>query len=263
MDMKGNAYHVSNINFSVTSEKSVVDLIVLDTTGLFIERKIHFPYSTPEFIKKETRILDIISFNVFLKTVASTTEKSITMGKQGVIAKIRGEFPEIFRLYQKLKRGERLSRLDLWNLNEVKEGSGWADEDIKEELMNLDKDPSEREERYYQLFLKYYREAEELKGAGDYLQAAEKIWGAITALIKAYFSRKGVYVAIWSRSKLDKTVENNVEERYRSLFYDLLTYGGELHEHFYEKRIPKEKFERRWGQCIELIERIKSIYESS
>lgn len=42
-------------------------------------------------------------------------------------------------------------------------GSGWDEEDLKEDLMNLDKDPTEREERYYELFEKYYEEVINLK----------------------------------------------------------------------------------------------------
>jgi len=133
----------------------------------------------------------------------------------------------------------------------LREGSRRTEEDIKEELVNLDVDPTEREKRYYKLFMKYFREAGELK-KNDYVQAAEKLWGAVTALIKAYFSRRGVFVAHWSRSKIYNAVDNNIEKRYRQKFYDLLTYGGELHEHFYEKSLTKRKIRTTMGTVYQV-----------
>ncbi len=68
-----------------------------------------------------------------------------------------------------------LTDLDKWNLNKLCEGSGWDVDNIREELMNLNVDPTEREIRYYSLFEKYYKEAEELKKRNDYMKATEKL----------------------------------------------------------------------------------------
>ncbi len=171
---------------------------------------------------------------------------------------VKREYPEVVELSRKLKGGGELTEGERWNLNEIVEASGWSREDVEEDLRNLDVDPSEREEEYWSIFKKYYREAVELRNKGDDLQAAEKMWGAITALVKAYAARKHLLIEHWSRRKLDKFVANNVEEELRSLFEDLLTYGGELHEHFYEKRLPPAKFSKRWKQCEKLIEEIKA-----
>jgi len=46
--------------------------------------------------------------------------------------------------------------------------------------------------RYRMLFEKYLEEAKRRKEAGDTEQAGEKLWGAITALIKLYAAKKGV-----------------------------------------------------------------------
>jgi len=175
------------------------------------------------------------------------------------IKTVEKSYPEVIKLSRKLKSDEELTRIDKWNLNEIVKASGWNKEDIIEDLKNLDVDPSEREERYWNLFEKYYQEAKDLKNKGDDLQAAEKLWGGITALIKAYAAKKGIIVEHWSRGKLDRFVANNVEEHLKEKFEDLLTYGTELHEHFYEKRLPRRKFERRWNQCVNLIEEIKNM----
>ena len=166
------------------------------------------------------------------------------------------EYPEIVELREKLRKGELDSR-DEWNLRELCEATGWDEDDVKDELVNIDKDPAEREEVYVNLFNKYYGEARRLREKGDDVQAAEKLWGAITALVKAYSCRKGVFVAHWGRGKLDRFVEENVEEALKEKFSDLLTFGGELHEHFFERHLPSGKFDRRWNQCTNLIDELK------
>jgi len=166
-------------------------------------------------------------------------------------------YPEVLELSKKIKCNEKLTKTDEWNLNEIVEASGWDKEDIVEDLKNLDVDPSEREERYWDLFEKYYKEAKELKDKGDDVQASEKLWGTITTLVKAYTAKKGILVEHWSKRKLSRVVANNVEDRLREKLEDLLTYGNELHEHFYERSLPPKTFERRWNQCVELIEDIK------
>ena len=166
------------------------------------------------------------------------------------------EYPEIVELREKLQKGELDSR-DEWNLRELCEATGWDEDDVKDELVNIDKDPAEREEVYVNLFNKYYGEARRLREKGDDVQAAEKLWGAITALVKAYSCRKGVFVAHWGRGKLDRFVEKNVENELKEKFSDLLTFGGELHEHFFERHLPSGKFDRRWNQCTKLIDELK------
>ena len=214
--------------------------------------------SLEEILFSESQNVDFI-FRCSAGFTIGRASRSYEVSLPNPIDELEKEFPEIVKLSEKLKRRERRTKTDEWNLNEIREGSGWDEEDIKEELINLDKDPTEREERYWGLFRKYYDDAKRLKEEGDDVQAAEKLWGAITALVKAYVSGKGVYVAHWSHKKIDEVVANNVEGRLKRKFYDLLTYGHELHEHFYERRLPPEKFELRWDQCVELIEKILKI----
>jgi len=85
------------------------------------------------------------------------------------------------------------------------------------------------------------------------------LWGAITAFIKAYAARKGVLVVHWSKGKLEKFVENNVEANKQSLFHDLLNNGNLLHEHFYEKYLSKGNFNSIWQKCCEFIDKVRQI----
>lgn len=169
------------------------------------------------------------------------------------------EWPEVVDISMKLVHGEELDERDKLWIKELAAASGWIADDMVEELKNLDADPSERVERYRSLFEGYYREALEYKKKGDTKQAGEKIWGAVTALIKLYAAVKGIPVIHWSIGRLDDFVENNVEDRYRKLFRNLLDKAHVLHEHFYEGHLSLRGFEERWKEVIELIEKVKSI----
>lgn len=169
------------------------------------------------------------------------------------------EWPEIVSISKKLVLGEQLNEIEKQWIVELAEVSGWNYDDVINELKNLDKDPSLRAEKYKESFEKYYREAIELKEKGDNRQAAEKIWGAITTLIKLYAAKQGIPIIHWSIAKLDRFVENNVREEYRRLFRDLLDKGHILHEHFYEGNLSDEGFKSRWEEIVELLKRAKEI----
>jgi len=169
------------------------------------------------------------------------------------------EWPEVVVISEKLLSGVELGdREKIW-IEELARATGWRISDIINELKNIDVDPSERSEGYRELFKEYYEEAQQHKTRGDTRQAAEKLWGAVTALVKLYASLKGMPVTHWSLSRLDKFVENNVEEEYKKLFRDLLDKAHILHEHFYEGYLSSEGFEARWREVIELIERAREV----
>ena len=169
------------------------------------------------------------------------------------------EWPEVVAISMKLIRREKLGKRDeLW-IKELATASGWNVNDIIEDLENLGVDPSERVERYRVLFEEYYREAREHKMKGDTRQAGEKIWGAVTALIKLYAALKGVFIDHWSLGKLYRFVESSVEVKHRKLFMELLDKAFILHIHFYEAHLGPEGFEERWKKVVELIEKAKEI----
>lgn len=164
------------------------------------------------------------------------------------------EWPEVYTISVKLIMGKDLSERERHWVEELAEASGWDASDMVDEMRSLAIDPSERAERYRDLFEKYYREAWEHKKRGDLRQAGEKIWGAVTALIKLYAANKGIPIIHWSIGKLDRFIESNVEKEYRKLFRDLLDKARILHEHFYEGNLSSEGFEERWKEVMELLQ---------
>jgi len=169
------------------------------------------------------------------------------------------EWPEVVEISAKLVREERLDERDeLW-IREVAEATGWSVDDVIEEFKSLDVDPSERVERYRSLFETYYKEALAHREKGDTKQAGEKIWGAVTALVKLYAAAKGVFISHWSLKKLYNFVENNVEVRLRDVFADMLDKAFVLHTHFYEGHLDSVAFERRWEEVVKLVERAREI----
>jgi hypothetical protein len=173
--------------------------------------------------------------------------------------KIFSEFPEIASLAIKLSSGESLSEHDKFLLKELSEATGWGIDEIIEELKRIDANPSERVKKYRELFERLYKEAVELVEK-DTVQAAEKLWGAIVALIKLHASIKGVFVE-WTHDKLYNYVTRNVEEKHRKLFRDLLKAGEPLH--FYEKGMDYEAFKDCWKDAVELVEKVKELVYAS
>jgi len=190
------------------------------------------------------------------RLVFLTTERTERLRELSVLA---NEWPEVFRLAYRLRAGVGLAESDRLCLRGLSEATGWDPEDVAEDLAKVDADPSARADRYRELHEKYFREALELEARGDDRQASEKLWGAITALIKLYAAEKGVFVAHWSRGRMESFVTSNVEPRHRKLFRDLLDKGATLHEHFYEVHLDEATFKERWGELVDLLEKARKL----
>jgi len=176
----------------------------------------------------------------------------------GVLSEL-SEWPEIVEIAEKLSSGKKIAEKDeLW-IDELVEATGWDRNAIVDELTNLAADPSERARRYEELYEEYSRKARELKEKGDTRQAGEKLWGAVTALIKLYAAKRGIPVLHWSRGKLEKFVTNNVESKHKKLFRDLLAEAQVFHEHFYEAHLDEKTFEERWKSVMEHLEKAKEF----
>jgi hypothetical protein len=175
------------------------------------------------------------------------------------LSELAKEWPEIIKIAEKLSSGRKFTEKDeLW-INELVEATGWDRNAIINELMNIAADPSERVERYKELYEEYFKNAKELKEKGDTKQAGEKLWGAVTALIKLYAAIKGIPILHWSIGKLEKFITNNVEEKYKALFRDLLDKTHALHEHFYEAHLDNKTFEERWKEAVKILEKAREV----
>jgi len=169
------------------------------------------------------------------------------------------EWPEVAGIFAKLVRGEKLDERDeLW-VREVAEATGWGVDDVIEEFRSLDVDPMERVEHYRSLFESYYREALVRREEGDTRQAGEKMWGAVTALVKLYAAAKGVFISHWGLGKLYNFVESNAEAGLRDVLADMLDKAYVLHVHFYEGYLDSAAFERRWEEVVKLVEKAREI----
>jgi len=169
------------------------------------------------------------------------------------------EYPELFLLADKLSRGEELNEVDRAWLRELAKASGWDVDDVGDELRNLWADPSSRVDKYWELFNKYYEEARRHYDNNDYSQAAEKLWGAITALIKLHAALKGMPIAEWRHGNLYNYVYNNIEKENRQIFIKLLKDGEPLHRYFYEVDVDSETFRGFWNDAINSLETAKNV----
>jgi hypothetical protein len=173
------------------------------------------------------------------------------------LEELRREYPEVVSLATKLASGMQLYKSDI--LREVAEIMGWDEGNDAEELKNLAANPSKRAEKYMELFQKYYSEAHRLLEQGDYSQAAEKLWGAATALIKLHAALRGVFIAAWSHGKLYNYVTHNVEEEHRQAFRDMLKAAEVMHRYFYEKDLDPATFKDHWEDAVRHIEKVKNM----
>lgn len=168
------------------------------------------------------------------------------------------EFPELIPLVRKLIEEKPLDDIDRFNLNDLANAVGWSIEDISEELRNIWRDPLDRVDRYKNMFEKYYENAINLIKK-DPQQAAEKLWGAVVALIKFHASLKRVFIAAWDHGKLYNYVTNSIERVHRDLFYNLLTSGEVLHRYFYEEDLDEETFNIFWSKTLQLLDEARQI----
>jgi len=186
--------------------------------------------------------------------------RSEVAGTPRILSDFLGEWPEIVKIAKKLNLGERLVKEDRLWIDELAGATGWNREAVVDELKNITADPSERAKKYKELHEEYLRDAKTLKEKGDTKQAGEKLWGAVTALIKFYATIKGVPVVQWSRGKLDKFITSNVEPEHKKLFRDLLDKAEVFHvHHFYEAELDDKTFEERWRETIELLEKARDL----
>jgi len=105
------------------------------------------------------------------KSLNNLYEKYNSCGKMEVrkleaetyLSESKREWPEIFRIYEKLQRSETLNTLDMEWIDELSKETGCSVDAVMDEIKNLDKEPSTRVEKYQKIFDEYYKEAKELR----------------------------------------------------------------------------------------------------
>ncbi len=116
-------------------------------------------------------------------------------------------------------------------------------------------------EGYLELAGKYLAEAGAMLGKGDYVQASEKLWGAVAETVKALAASEGrlprTHRHLWEY--LDELASRLGEPELRRLFSSANT----LHQNFYENMLPPETVKQFASDCRKLISRLKHITNPS
>lgn len=102
---------------------------------------------------------------------------------------------------------------------------------------------------------KYLRDGEILLAQGDYSQASEKFWGAVTTLVKAAAVRRR-----WQHSThrdLHVIVDRLFQETGDTELVRLFAAAESLHANFYEDFLTPEVVQHFAGQTKRLIEKFQ------
>ena len=121
-------------------------------------------------------------------------------------------------------------------------------------------DPVERVEAYLKLFEKYLSDAEELYKRGDLVQAGEKYWGAVAALLSAVAERRGQ--PHYTHRDFWEVVETLVEETKNPEYSTLFSLAEKLHANFYHGFLRKESFDKHREGVLKLVEMLKELFKS-
>ncbi|MGA9348007.1 MAG: PaREP1 family protein [Anaerolineae bacterium] len=116
-----------------------------------------------------------------------------------------------------------------------------------------------RAQGYLWLNDKYLKEAKTLMEEGDYVQAAEKFWGAAAEIVKAVAVERGVEIRSHGEwhgfaTKLGKELN---DPALPSLFGT----AAALHQNFYEKWLPPETVVAYSGAVRQLVERLNKLLD--
>ncbi len=138
-----------------------------------------------------------------------------------------------------------------------KAASGKDVEEFLAELIAERLDPPERVELYLRLYEKFFKEAEALYEGGDFVQAGEKYWGAVAALLNALAEKRG-----WPHySHRDYAVA--VERLYIETGDKELVIGfslaERLHSNFYYNFLSPQGFQLRREAVLMLIQKLKKL----
>ncbi len=131
--------------------------------------------------------------------------------------------------------------------------------DIIIDIIVNELDPKTRIEVYEKLFNKYLKEAEELYSKGDLVQASEKYWGAICALLNIIGELKNLphYKHIHYAEIIGHVFEETNDKEIPRLFAST----ERLHANYYHNFLSKREFEIHREDVLKLIEKLKNYID--
>ncbi|ABL87280.1 PaREP1/PaREP8 domain containing family protein [Pyrobaculum islandicum DSM 4184] len=121
-------------------------------------------------------------------------------------------------------------------------------------------DPPERVELYLRLHEKYLREAEELYRGGDLVQAGERYWGAVTALLNALAKKRGE--PHYSHRDYAVLIDRLYRETKDRELVTAFAMAERLHANFYRNFLSPEGFEVHRESALRLVEKLKKLAET-
>jgi len=114
-----------------------------------------------------------------------------------------------------------------------------------------------RQVEYQRLNAKYLAEAEELLDKKDYVQASEKLWGAVAEIVKAVASKRGVNLG--THRNIGEFVDLLQHENPQWGLRDAFAYANSLHTNFYEDWLTEEFVLDAAGRIRDFVTKLKSL----
>jgi len=133
-----------------------------------------------------------------------------------------------------------------------------VDQVIIEALINL-LDPSKKIALYLGLHEKFLREFEGLYNTDDLVQAGEKLWGAVTALLNAIGELKNM--PHYSHRDYSEIIECVAEEVENPQISAMFAAAERLHANFYHAFLKKQTFDVLKEQVLALIDVLKNYIQ--
>jgi len=121
-------------------------------------------------------------------------------------------------------------------------------------------DPDKRVEIYIRLHEKYLEEANSFAKKGDLVQACEKYWEAVTALLNAIGEIKKL--PHYSRRDYSEIIERIAEEVNDPSLSSLFASAERIHANFYHNFLKKATFEELRRNVLELVKKLKNYVSS-
>jgi hypothetical protein len=121
-------------------------------------------------------------------------------------------------------------------------------------------DPSMRVELYLRFQEKLLRDAEELNSKGDLVQASEKYWGAVSALLNAVGERENI--PHYTYQDLKEIAIHLTEKEGDKEYTRLLSSAETLHANYYHNFLGKTSYDAHREDALRLIERLKRYLET-
>ncbi|MEX0568179.1 MAG: PaREP1 family protein, partial [Candidatus Njordarchaeota archaeon] len=139
-----------------------------------------------------------------------------------------------------------------------------ADKDVDvfiAELLSEKVDPKDRIKIYLALYTKFIREAEEFEKKKDFVQASEKYWGAITALLNIVGVEKNM--PHYTHRDYWEIMNIIIDEMKDESLTELFALAEKLHANFYHNFIPEHQFtiysKKARTLIMKLIEYLKKL----